>query len=589
MPIYQGTSNKNQQEIMVENHFLERVYRGDVLVWQKYRGRFGALYNWYAYMGYTDFNFGNLYNWYAITDPRNMAPLGFHVPTDSEWETLVNTLGGQAVAGDKLKEAGNDHWLSSNQGTNSSGFTARGAGNRNNQIGTGNYNATKATAIYWSITESSEWAAWCRKLYAGQPYMERVSGVKDAGFSLRFVKDDSTFTASVRGNDLKFYDCVQIGNQVWTVQNSMETRFRNGQYIPLVQDPQAWINLLTPGYCPPEGNPPLAGTDYNLAPEGWHVALGFMGYNQPFDFLTLRQYLDPSGTFATNTAGGKLKTTNLNEWNAPNTGADNSAGFNGQGGGMRTYLGFFSSIKFSGSFWAESVFSNANDKSVATLNYNSATLNCPTYNSGTSMGHKVMGLSVRLVKNSSDWTPGETITDVDGNVYPTVKIGTQVWVAANWNCTRFANGTPIANPIPNEEWAAASFPAYCYYNNNPAYGGVIVNPGSLTLTVNQGLITGLPSNLTLTVNQGYINPNPPSDSLLTLTVNQGLIGLKKPLTLTVNSGYIGSGPTLTLTVNGGFMGSVGYDPHVTLTVNLGHIGAGELVDLNVISGTIQPI
>lgn len=574
---------------MVENRFLERVYRGDTLVWQKYRGRFGALYNWLAYIGFTDYNYGNLYNYAAITDTRNMAPKGFHVPTDSEWETLVTTLGGASVAGDKLKEAGSSHWYASNLGTNSSGFTARGAGNRNNTIGSGNYNATKSTAIYWSATSSTDWGAWCRKLYSGQPYMDRVTGVKDAGFSLRFVKDDSTFVASVRGNDLKLYTCVQIGSQVWTVQNSMETRFRNGEYIPLVQNAQTWINLLTPGYSHPEGNPSYAGTDNNLAPEGWHVAIGYQSSTQQNDFMALRRYLDPTGTRVTNTAGGKLKTTDPHDWNAPNQGADNSTGFNGQGTGSRSNLGVFGAVRQTCNFWAESGFSTDTNKSVASLSSLNAYLVSPEFGSGSTLSDKNAGHPVRLVKNSSIWTPGETLTDVDGNVYPTTKIGNQVWVAANWNCTRFANGTPIANPVANADWQAANYPAYCYYDNNKAYGGVIVNPGTLTLTVNQGLITGLPSNLTLTVNHGYINPNPPSDSLLTLTVNQGEIFLKRPLTLTVNSGYIGSGPTLTLTVNGGYLGDVGYDPHVILTVNMGHIGSQTLVDLNVISGTIQPI
>src|SRR5208283_1067517 len=47
--------------------------------------------------------YGRLYTWYAITDNRNVCPTDWHVPTDAEWTTLVNFLGGASIAGGKLK------------------------------------------------------------------------------------------------------------------------------------------------------------------------------------------------------------------------------------------------------------------------------------------------------------------------------------------------------------------------------------------------------------------------------------------------------------------------------------------------------
>jgi uncharacterized protein (TIGR02145 family) len=50
--------------------------------------------------------FGKLYNWYAVNDPRGLAPEGFHIPSDSEWDKLIDYLGGYEVAGGKMKEIG---------------------------------------------------------------------------------------------------------------------------------------------------------------------------------------------------------------------------------------------------------------------------------------------------------------------------------------------------------------------------------------------------------------------------------------------------------------------------------------------------
>ena len=56
--------------------------------------------------------YGRLYTWYAVTDTRNVCPTGWHVPTDAEWTTLTTFLGGESVAGGKLKETGTTHWAS---------------------------------------------------------------------------------------------------------------------------------------------------------------------------------------------------------------------------------------------------------------------------------------------------------------------------------------------------------------------------------------------------------------------------------------------------------------------------------------------
>jgi len=72
--------------------------------------------------------YGRLYNWDAVSS-GNLAPAGWHVPSNDEWTTLITYLGGSGVAGGKLKEAGKTHWKNQNiAATNESGFTALPAG-----------------------------------------------------------------------------------------------------------------------------------------------------------------------------------------------------------------------------------------------------------------------------------------------------------------------------------------------------------------------------------------------------------------------------------------------------------------------------
>jgi uncharacterized protein (TIGR02145 family) len=62
---------------------------------------------------------------------------------------------------------------------------------------------------------------------------------------------------------------------------------------------------------------------------------------------------------------------------------------------------------------------------------------------------------------------GQIIKDADGNLYTSVKIGTQVWMVENLSVTRLNNGTPIKNAVKDDIWAGISGPAYCWFNNDP--------------------------------------------------------------------------------------------------------------------------
>ena len=89
----------------------------------------------------------------------------------------------------------------------------------------------------------------------------------------------------------------------------------------------------------------------------------------------------------------------------------------------------------------------------------------------------INGKSCTLTKSVNDPSQpnngyAENITDIDGNTYKTVIIGTQHWMAENLNTSKYSDGTPIPNIVDRNQWYQSVMPAWCYYGNDPAYGEV---------------------------------------------------------------------------------------------------------------------
>jgi uncharacterized protein (TIGR02145 family) len=137
--------------------------------------------------------YGGLYQWDEVmqgsTTPgvQGICPSGWHVPTDGEWTTLTTFLGGVAVAGGKMKEAGLTHWASPNTGaTNSSGFTALGVGNTDLY---GNFYNLTTYAYFWSSSEQNSGSAFDRDIIYNTEEVSRYNYEKSYGWAVRCVKD----------------------------------------------------------------------------------------------------------------------------------------------------------------------------------------------------------------------------------------------------------------------------------------------------------------------------------------------------------------------------------------------------------------
>ena len=135
--------------------------------------------------------YGKLYNWYAVSKTtngnKNVCPTGWHVPTDAEWTVLTDYLGGESVAGGKLKEVGTTNWNSPNTGaTNTSLFSALPGGDR---IYDGNYFGIGSSGYWWSSTEGNTIDAWSRNLNDNYGVAYGFISIKKDGFSVRCLRD----------------------------------------------------------------------------------------------------------------------------------------------------------------------------------------------------------------------------------------------------------------------------------------------------------------------------------------------------------------------------------------------------------------
>jgi uncharacterized protein (TIGR02145 family) len=134
-------------------------------------------------------NYGFLYNWFAVTDSRNVAPEGWHVPTIDEIKELAEYLGTEAEAGGKLKESGFEHWLPPNTGaTNEVGFSALPGGYRSGNDG--KFHTRGSNAYWWAKTESYHLLAWTKLLHWNFADVNRSYDYKTYGFSVRCIKDN---------------------------------------------------------------------------------------------------------------------------------------------------------------------------------------------------------------------------------------------------------------------------------------------------------------------------------------------------------------------------------------------------------------
>ena len=308
--------------------------------------------------------YGRLYNWYAVVDSNNIAPEGWHVPTDAEWKKLEMYLGmcrfeadedgsyrGNGEGG-KLKEAGTAHWYSPNYGaTNESGFTALPGGNRK---GDGSFSNKGSFGLFWSASEAHYGImAWYRCLSYADAGILRQSYGKGLGFSVR---------------------CVRDGVPVVITDSAFALTDSTAQCIATIEE-NCGYTVTARGVCWSTNPEPTIADNKTVEGSG-------------------------TGSFTGSLTGLNPETTYY----------------------VRAYATNFAGTGYSGT------------KVITTV----------------------------------------IVTDIDGNLYQTIKIGDQWWMAENLEVTHYRNGDPIPHVADFGIWYTLSTGAFCNYDNDednvPVYG-----------------------------------------------------------------------------------------------------------------------
>jgi uncharacterized protein (TIGR02145 family) len=139
-------------------------------------------------------SYGKLYNWYAANDPRGLAPKGFHVPTNEDWEKLIDFYGGYKVAGKKMKSTNgwneymdiNSKVIKSGNGSIKHGFTGFPGGYRNDF---GTFRFLGDDGVWWGGSNGNIDAGWCLTLMYLHNEVTLGGSSKGDGFSVRCLKD----------------------------------------------------------------------------------------------------------------------------------------------------------------------------------------------------------------------------------------------------------------------------------------------------------------------------------------------------------------------------------------------------------------
>ena len=427
-------------------------------------------YSWYINSTYYKNIYGALYNWFTVNTGK-IAPVGWHVPSDAEWTTLINYLGAN-VAADKLKEVGTSHWITpNNSATNEAGFTALPGGCHSSY---GQFGDITKVGYWWSSVEVDlNQANYIQMSNLGNSVYNSYSS-KVSGFSVRCLKDkvisfptltttnvtSITQTNGISGGNISSDGgaTVTARGVCWstTVNPTIALSAKTSDGIGVGDFSSSIIGLT-------------AGTAYHIRAYSTNAA--GTSYGSDILFITLpNPPVAPVSTSATSI----VQISCTANW-----------------GSSATATGYKLDIAADNAFTTFVTGYNSKDiGNVTTCSITGLSRNTPyyyrvrAYNAG---GESANSNTITFTTASGI----EAVTDIDGNIYHTVTIGSQVWMVENLKTTKFNDGVIIPLVTDNATWSNLSTSGYCWYNNDltsykytygALYNWYAVNSGKLAPT-----------------------------------------------------------------------------------------------------------
>jgi len=329
--------------------------------------------------------YGMLYNWETAT---GACPDDWHLPSDEEWQELIDFVGGNDIAGKKLMAK--DGW-GGNNAEDYYGFSALPGGFGYASSSYVFFLQLGKYGNWWSATEYSGFSAFERNMFYNEDKMVRKDSDKNYLQSVRCVKNDSSYNSLFTRNlnsdsgtftdarDGQAYKWVEIGSQTWMAEDL--------NYNGKLYD---WV------------------TARNICPEDWHLPS-----NEEWTIL-----IDEVGGKAI--AGVKLKSTEGWRQYPVHKGTDNYnfSALPRSGGGSDSYWWSATEEKDYYGYYDKAYYKS--------MHYNSSSVT-DFYDSKSSLN------AVRCVKGSSNNFGGSFTDSRDGQTYKYVKIGSQTWMAENLN------------------------------------------------------------------------------------------------------------------------------------------------------------
>lgn len=186
------------QEWQLENLNVDKFRNGDSikhannrLKWTKAGEEETPAFCYFKHEIKNGTRYGKLYNWYAVSDPRGLAPEGWHIPSTMEWNQLKKYLGGDNKEGTRMKSTTGWQqpvmsWQVFDPGTNTSGFSALPGGMCDHN---GVFYNEDSQGNFWSITMDENYITWHCELGNDSAWAPLYGGKYGNGYSVRCIKD----------------------------------------------------------------------------------------------------------------------------------------------------------------------------------------------------------------------------------------------------------------------------------------------------------------------------------------------------------------------------------------------------------------